>query len=331
MHAHFVLANEATPLAALERLDPDRDWQEFVTTTRAWILQTYLRLRAAGCPVSLTNELPQDGIAVVSTGDYRELLRHRSARSRALIVATRGSYRRTPSFADVEIVQNTAQADGVRRLFMTHWPQPALLPRRPERGATIERIAYKGFPANLRREFREPHWLEFLRTQGIEWVEDAAAYANLDTDTSKLQWPDYREVDLILAVREADPKMYPGRPATKLYNAWLAGVPALLGPELAYRAERRHPDDYIEIDSVADAEAAIRTLCDHSERYLAMLNRAQERAREFTVEATVRRWQDLLFVQFAERAQKLAARRGARSLGTRQLAGRLRWAFAKRL
>jgi hypothetical protein len=330
MHVHFVLTNEATPLAALERLDPDRDWQQFVTTTCAWILQTYLRLRAAGCPVSLTREIPQDGIAVVSTGDYHAILRNRALRTRALIVATRGSYRRTPWFADVAIVHNRAQADGVQRLFMTHWPQPALLPRRSERGAAIKRIAHKGFPANFRHEFREPRWRNFLHAHGIDWIEDSADYANLETDISKLQWPDYRDVDLILAVREPDPKRYPGRPATKLYNAWLAAVPALLGPELAYRAERSHPDDYIEVNSVADAEAAVQTLLEQPQRYLALVARARARAQEFTVQATTRRWQRLLFEELAERTQRQAAKRGARSLAARQLTGCLRWAFAKR-
>lgn len=326
MQAHFVLPGETTAMAVLEKLDPDRDWQEFVTTTRAWVLQTYLRLRAAGAPVTLRDRLPDDGIAVISTGDYHAYLRERRTRTAAFIVATRGSYRRTPPFADAEVVQNRAQADDRGRFFMTHWPQPGLIPRDPARDTRIRRIAYKGFPANLRQEFREPRWLEFLAARGIDWVEDASTYANLQTDTSKLQWPDYREVDLVLAVREEDPTMYPGRPATKLFNAWLAGVPALLGPELAYRAERTHPDDYLEVRNVADAQRAIVQLLEQPNRYRALLARAQARARDCDAAATTRRWQALLFDTLA----RMAGRRAPRTLFARQLGGRIRWALRAR-
>ena len=50
MHRHpvtFYLPGERD-LERLRRLDPDRDWDEFVRGEHAWILQTYLRLRRAG-------------------------------------------------------------------------------------------------------------------------------------------------------------------------------------------------------------------------------------------------------------------------------------------
>ena len=37
------------------------------------------------------------------------------------------------------------------------------------------------------------------------------------------------------------------KPPSKLFNSWLAGVPAVLGHESAYRAERRSDLDYIEV------------------------------------------------------------------------------------
>ena len=51
-------------LVELEALDPERDWRQFVVGERAWILQTFLRLRQAGYPVRLTAEVPRRGLLV---------------------------------------------------------------------------------------------------------------------------------------------------------------------------------------------------------------------------------------------------------------------------
>lgn len=329
MDIYFVLANDDLPIPALEQLDPDRDWQAFVSTTRAWVLQTYLRLRAHRIPVQLINELPEADIAIVSAGDRHALLRNRSRRSRALIVAARGSFNSTPAFADAEIVQNQSQADDNRRFFMTHWPQPGLIPRDPARGTRIEKIAFKGFPKNLDGEFRGAEWHRFLNSHGIEWVDDAVPYDDLKTNAAALQWPDYRDIDLVVAVRPDSSDMYPNRPATKLYNSWLAGVPALLGPELAYRAIRSHPDDYLEIRNLQEAKEAIVRLLREPDRYLALQLRARERAEEFNVQRTVSRWISLLTERLPERFLKVQ-RRSPRALWRRQLVGRLRWAVTKK-
>jgi hypothetical protein len=47
-------------------------------------------------------------------------------------------------------------------------------------------------------------------------------------------WHDYSTDDLVLAVRDLTEKDALVKPASKLVNAWIAGVPALLGPEPAF-------------------------------------------------------------------------------------------------
>src|SRR6185295_13492466 len=61
---------------------------------------------------------------------------------------------------------------------------------------------------------------------------------------SEQAWNDYRDVDLVLSGRAESPLMLAFKPATKLYNAWLAGVPALLGDEPAFRALWQSELDY---------------------------------------------------------------------------------------
>lgn len=328
MDVSFVIQEPDADLIRLETLDPDAEWRDFVTTTRAWVLQTYLRLQAAGVPVRLRNTLPRHGIAIFSAGDYNSLRQGLPIGSGALMVAVRGSHRRTPYFADVEIVQNPAQADNTHRHFMTHWPQPGLLPRDRSRGSRIERLCFKGFPVNLRAEFREPPWTDFLDRHGLHWVHDAVPYQDLQTRANALDWNDYRTIDLVVAVRPHDAKLHPERPATKLYNAWLAGVPALLGPEIAYRALRRHPDDYLEVYDRESTQAAVIDLMHNPGRYRAMIEQAQLRAGEFDVAMTTWRWRQLL----TEVLPELAARWRPGSLRNQplwlqEIAGRLCWAW----
>jgi len=289
MRCTFFLAGE--DLDTLSRIDRDRDWRELQTGERAWILQTWLLLSRAGHPVELSATAPEDGLVVFHSKQKRELFRQRSRLRDAVLVGTRADYRQ-PLIADFEILQNSHFADGRRRFWMPHWPQPGLVPRDPARGERIERIAFKGFAANLHPEFRQPEWTGFLAREGIEWIEDAVAYSG--RNRLELEWPDFRTVDLVVAVRpylkEASHK-----PPTKLFNAWLAGVPALLGPEPAYRDLRRSELDYLEVASVAEAKDAVLKLRRDPGLYRAMVENGRQRGAEFTPEALVSRWAHLLF------------------------------------
>ena len=55
MRATFYLPDESD-LDRVRALDPDRDVIEFTRGQRAWVLQTYLRLAAAGHPVDIAKE-----------------------------------------------------------------------------------------------------------------------------------------------------------------------------------------------------------------------------------------------------------------------------------
>lgn len=84
------------------------------------------------------------------------------------------------------------------------------------------------------------------------------------------------------------------KPATKLYNAWLAGVPALLAPEPEYQRMRTSPEDFIEIDSLDSVLTAVRQLQAEPARYAALRARCCERSSEFSAQAIAARWLDVL-------------------------------------
>ena len=115
-----------------------------------------------------------------------------------------------------------------------------------------------------------------LRRRGIEYVIDAVEYRGVETDAASLRWTDYSDVDLVLAVRPPI-GTYTDKPASKLYNAWRAGVPALLGPEPAFRELYTDPLDYVEVSTVEDALAAIDRLRAEPDLYRRMIDRGRRR------------------------------------------------------
>lgn len=290
---HFFLAEEA--LDPLRALDPDHDWTELQRGERAWVLQTYLRLRQSGYPVRLTSEPPPEGIVVFHTKQRQALAARLPAGRDLVLVGVRGDLK-APFIADFEVVQNRSSADDARTFYVPHWPQPGLLARDPERGTHVRRVAFKGFLRNLHPYFQRPEWRRLLADRGIEWVVDAVAFTEQHTPWDTLRWPDYRDVDVILAFRPRDRKTDRSKPATKLYNAWLARVPAILGPEMPFRELRRSPLDYIEIRHPEEAFGAIERLAAEPDLYRKMVENGAARSTEFSVAGVVARWRELLDV-----------------------------------
>lgn len=307
MQLTFFLPGERD-LEALGRLDPDADWREMQIGERAWVLQTYLRLARAGYPVRLSGTPPDSGIVIFHAKHEGVLRRQRRGLGNAVLVGIRAD-NREPLIADFETVQNHHFADGRRRFYLPFWPQPGLVPRDPSRGAAIRRVAFKGFAQNLHPDFRLPAWRELLAAREIEWEVDAVPFAGAATDRFGTAWPDFSSVDLVLAVRPPDRRLWTSKPATKLFNAWLAGVPALLGPEHAYRELRRSELDYLEVASLAEAKAAILRLLERPDLYRAMVENGRVRGVEFTIEATLARWVDLLTVKIPALVPLLPSRR----------------------
>lgn len=320
--ATFFLAGEED-LEPLRRLDPERDWREFVRGERAWILQTWLRLARVGHPVALSSTLPEEGLVVFHAKHKRALLRFGRRLAGVVLVGVRADHRE-PLVADFEVLQNGRFADGRRRFALPHWPQAGLVPRDPARGSGVATIAYKGFRGNLHPDFLGEAWRSFLADRGIAWAVDAVEFAGRETDDGALAWNDYSRIDLVLAVRPPRRGLYADKPATKLFNAWHAGVPALLGPEWALREVRRSPLDYLEVASADEAREAVDRLRADADLYRRMVEHGHARAAEVSFEATTRRWAELLFETLPRRAEDPAVRR------LRRLPPRLK-VLAKRL
>jgi hypothetical protein len=296
----------------------------FMRGERVWILQTYLRLKQAGLEVELSNRLPDSGVVVISGQRRKELKVSSGQRKRLFIVATVQDLS-FPAIADLHLVQDPRQTGPVYALPARLWPQPGLQPRDPSRGARIERVAFKGTTENLHPLFRTVRWISELAELGVTWIEDAAPSAVVARDPSGLHWNDYRDVDLSLGVRPPDIIGRKGKPASKLIVSWLAGCPALLGPEPAFRELRRSDLDYVEIETPDDAVRAIVALKDDPARYLAMVESGRARGTEFSIAHVTHEWADILFRMLPELQRNAAFQRWRRMpVPLRRLRGLIR-------
>lgn len=285
----------AAALAGLRPEDYERDWRDLLTRHQVMpaVVRTYCHFVERGLPAAISAEPPRDGVVVVHADNLPQLIAKLSRGRRPVIVSARGD-RPAQHHADFEVVQNPAAAVPRRCYFIPVWPQPGLIPRDPGRKAEISQIAFKGFRRELNDDFRSTAWLEFLRERNLAWTLDEAVPEKRHTDFTKTAWHDFSRTDLIVAVRRdvSDPQLR--KPPTKLVNAWTAGVPAILGPESAYRAVRKTALDYVEVSSLAEACRAIDALMADSARYLAMVENGRVRAREFSAARVGRDWEELL-------------------------------------
>lgn len=252
-----------------------------------WTLQTYLYLKDYGFPCQLVKTMPDEGIVLAHRDFLDDAI---EPGPKLLIVCLRADVDRHP-YAQLHVVQNPYQAIPKRFLelweshFIPHWAQSSLIPRAPERGDTFENVTFIGNEVNLVSEFRGDFWYEQLDALGLKFQK------KLTHDS----WHDYSDVDVILAIREFGRKnSFRGKPASKLYNAWHAGIPAILGYESAFLAEKKSELDYLQATSIEEVIACLIKLQDNTQLRRKMVGDGQLRAKETQAEKIIAMWRNFL-------------------------------------
>lgn len=274
----------------------DLPWPGFGLGIYAWVLQTYLRLTAAGLPCQLVPTLPEEGIVFAHGNVLNALETVPKPHPKRLIVSFKADL--LPSaMAQIQVVQNPQEANAQRRCYwLPHWPQPGLIPRHPERGDQMQNVAFFGHANNLAKELTSPSWQVALADLGLRWWPRLSHHRWSQQAGLPSNWHDYREVDVVIAVRSFRDRdayrtrTYRNKPATKLYNAWLAGVPAVLGGESAYRAERQSNLDFLKVSSLENALAALRRLQHQRGLYQAIVANGLKRGEAINPEAIATCW-----------------------------------------
>lgn len=287
-------------VSSIENVDLDVDWKCFGSGISVWIIQTYLRVNKTGLPVKLSSEAPSDGIVIVHADDLHTYFSSPRFSNKCLIVCVRAD-RKPQIYADFEIVQNIESSiKCTRAIYMPHWPQPALLPRKESRGTNVLKIVFKGAGAECNTMFFSSEWSDFLAENGLQWVLDEAGWHGATIrEYREVAWNDYSDADLVIAIRKNQTILYDNKPASKLINAWLAGVPAILGPEVAYRELRRSEFDYIEASTLNEVMVAVVKLKNDPNLYNKMVENGRKRGADYSADVLVKKWSQLIYNDLA--------------------------------
>lgn len=265
-----------------ERLATDH-WR-FRDCPENWSLLTYAHLRSRGCNVALTETFLPGEICVASSWNTTI----RSLPFRSYVVCCRGDGPR-PEICEQVVVQSPAHLQQSKDHLVQHWPQPGLIPRDPSRGTRIRRVVYKGWDQNLWEPFRGDEFRNRLESLGLELVIEGKP-----EDRRLTRWNDYSAADVVLAVRDLTEADLQGKPPSKLVNAWLAGVPALLGPEPSYRHWGKPGEDYLEVRSVSEALTSLEALVRDPATYAAIVEKGKQHSASVDEDAVAEQWHALL-------------------------------------
>lgn len=257
---------------------------------QCWIWQTWLQVRDAG-DFPLVHELPSSGACLALSNCLPAGFRSPADLFLAAIVA---DFLPHPG-AQLQILQNRAHASRLPdSVFMPLWPQPGLIPRDASRADRFERLGFYGDPGNLAAELSDPQWQSRLReSAGMELVVRRAE-----------SWHDYSDMDAVVGIRDFSGRAHIEKPATKLYNAWMAGVPFVGGADSAFAAERRGPLDYLEARSPDELIQLLARLRENPALRRNMVANGLERAVEFRPAAIRERWLELLSKEVPQRAAR---------------------------
>ncbi|MBM3856887.1 MAG: glycosyltransferase family 1 protein [Verrucomicrobia bacterium] len=249
-----------------------------------WIYQTWTLLREAGIETSLVKELPTRGVVLALSGTLDSSLRSNHHASDFFLVDIVADGLPHPA-AHLHIVQNNAHAQRLpNSCFIPLWPQAALIPRQKSRATLFERVAFFGDPKNLAEEFFSFSWQQHLQEK-----------LSLEFEIRRAdRWHDYSDVDAVVAIRDFSRSRQLHKPATKLYNAWLAGVPFIGGHDSAYQTDGQPGVDYLVASSPKQVLEHLRRLKEDFDFRSRLIQNGSESVKKFNQRATLERWKILI-------------------------------------
>lgn len=197
----------------------------------AWINQTFSKLSLIqnGFELKMTNNIPEEGIIIFHSGHFPKNIR---PNSKQLFICISADYGRS-RFAQIHLFQNFEQINrpSIRSMtdsvftfthidFLPHWPQPKIRKRLSSREPKIKRIGYFGRKENLSKDIFD-FLKDLCKKRGWEFV----------VVDNYLDWANYSEFDLCIAIRDFSKKDYTYKPFSKVLNSVLAGVPVISSKE----------------------------------------------------------------------------------------------------
>lgn len=293
MRAHFWIPE---PLPEVDGWNPDSAPERYSGGVGHNLYELYVRLRAVGESVTLGPVQPDDGVVVVYAKSLRPLTAQRALLgglgSKPLIIIRsdtdpRWRTRFTP---DVEVMPYGSAVTGPHQTWVPALPQRGMIRRSAERFGRIRTVGFKGSPANLPVFMRDPAWVQTLEAMGLCWLPDTPEVGG----GSDQSWHDFSEVDVAVCLRAEYWGRRSWKPATKLINAWCAGVIPLVGPEPGYLDLATPNEDAFLVANEFDVVTALKRLITDPELVQATERAIEKRGKEFERDAVLDQWRALL-------------------------------------
>jgi hypothetical protein len=255
------------------------------TCSHSWIYQTVGFLEEANVPCDLSIAPKKCGIMIALTSAIDPSFGINPPLPPDVFLVDVVADSSPHPAAHFYIVQNRAQEKRLHNaFFIPHWPQPGLIPRNPERGTCFKNIVFFGKKENLANELTSTAWLHRLEQElGLTF-----------TIAPPSEWNDYSHVDCAIGIRDFSKSSHIHKPATKLYNAWLAGVPFIGGSDVAYASDGHPGKDYLVATSLEKFFVQLRRLKESETLRSRLINRGFISVKNFTKEATQERWKKLI-------------------------------------
>jgi len=259
-----------------------------------WTIQTYIYLKHFKYKYQITNSLDVEGI-IISHSDF--LPRYIKPSPKRFIVEIKPDRSLKSIFANFAIVQNSHDpiSNGFRKFFISsayinYWPQPSMIKRDISRGSRIKNVCYVGkieqFISNVSSLKKE------LRKLGMRFKM-----------IPRKDWNNYSEIDVIVAVRKnaktrkklvASNLSSSKKPASKLINSWMAGVPAILSRDDAFLELKKTERDFLEADDLDEIINQLKRLKNDPKLFHSMIKNGFERSEDFYPEIIAKQWHNLI-------------------------------------
>jgi len=269
---HFVIPKGfEREVAALPDQVLGKDYPYWLDGAYNWVALSWLVLRQYREGLTISAAPKENAMNFAHVMSWRKL----GARSGEFRISARADYPRLHN-VDFEIVQNPSLKIGPGQAFLPYWPVPGLIPRDTNR-VGLSTLAYAGFlgPLNL--------------ASGLSAASDRLSAYDFHVIEPHL-WHDLSKIDALVAIRSFDTRPHNSKPASKLYSAWLAGIPLIGGYDSAFSAIAKPDVDYIRVKNEEELHTALDRLANDRAYYDSFVTNGRSRAAEVSQDAIAKIW-----------------------------------------
>jgi hypothetical protein len=151
-------------------------------------------------------------------------------------------------------------------------------------------VGYAGQVFNGNLAASEDEWKKLFASYGIEFVvlPPEACY-------------DLSEIDVLIGIRSFSKFPYDTKPASKLVNAWHAGIPFIGGFDSAFEQMGKPGKDYIQVSSIEEVQDAVLKLKNDPPFYQSIIEEGNAKAKRYNDDVTFNRWEEVLTGPIADR------------------------------